>query len=142
MSTVDRETAPARTITDLYRLDGKVAIVTGGAGLYGQHICAALAESGGHGVGTSRDAAACEARASALREAGLRASSHPLDQADEGSIVRLRDAVVASYGRIDVLVNGSVHRQGGDPDHTSAADWEATSAVNSTGLFLITRTVA
>lgn len=142
MSTVDRETAAARTVQELSRLDGKVAIVTGGAGLYGQHICAALAESGAHVVVTSRDAAACEARAAALRGDGYAASSHPLDQADEASIVRLRDAVVAAHGRVDVLVNNAVHRQGSDPDRTTAEDWAATSQVNSAGLFLITRTVA
>jgi NAD(P)-dependent dehydrogenase (short-subunit alcohol dehydrogenase family) len=141
MSTVDRESAAPRTVPELFRLDGKVAIVTGGAGLYGQHICAALAEAGAHVVITSRDTDACAERAAALRRAGYAASSHPLDQADEESIVRLRDAVVATHGRIDILVNNSVHRQGSDPDHTTAQDWAATSQVNSLGLFLITRTV-
>jgi len=129
-------------VADLADLTGRVAIVTGGAGLYGRHIGAALAEAGAHVVVTSRDAGACEAAASALRERGLAASSHPLDAADEASIRALRDAVVAAHGRIDVLVNGAVHRQGGDPDHTSAADWAATSHVNSTGLFLTIRYVA
>lgn len=128
-----------RSISSLYDLTGRVAIVTGGAGLYGRHMCYALAEAGAHVVVTSRDLTACEAAATALRRDGHEASAHRLDQSDEASIVELRDAVVASLGRIDVLVNGSVHRQGSDPDRTTAADWAATSEVNSTGLFLITK---
>ncbi len=137
----ERPDRPARPVADLYDLTGRVAIVTGGAGLYGSHMCAALAEAGAHVVVTSRDDAACARAAQALRDAGLSASSHRLDLADEASIRALRDDTVAAYGRIDVLVNGSVHRQGGDPAGTSAADWAATSLVNSTGLFLITRDV-
>ncbi|MER7003854.1 SDR family oxidoreductase [Dactylosporangium sp. NPDC000555] len=136
---LERPDRPGRTVTDLYSLDGRVAVVTGGAGLYGRHMCDALAEAGAHVVVTSRDADACAAAADALRRRGLAASSHPLDLADEASILALRDAVLASHGRVDVLVNGSVHRQGSDPGHTSAADWAATSLVNSTGLFLISR---
>jgi len=144
MSTLDptaAERRPPRTVDQLYRLDGKVAVVTGGAGLYGRHICAALAEAGAHVVVTSRDEVACTDAADELRGRGFSASSHRLDQADECSIVELRDAVVAGCGRIDILVNGSVHRQGSDPDRTSAADWAATSQVNSTGLFLLTKAV-
>lgn len=140
-STVELPDRPARTVADLYDLTGRVAVVTGGAGLYGGHICQALAEAGAQVVITSRDATACATAAQRLRGAGLRADSHVLDLADEASIRALRDDVVAGYGRIDVLVNGSVHRQGSDPTGTTAADWAATSQVNSTGLFLITRDV-
>jgi NAD(P)-dependent dehydrogenase (short-subunit alcohol dehydrogenase family) len=129
----------ARTIASLYDLTGRVAIVTGGAGLYGRHMCRALAEAGAHVVVTSRDVAACEDAAAQLRSEGHLASAHRLDQADETSIVELRDHVVKELGRIDILVNGSVHRQGGDPDRTTAEDWAATSQVNSTGLFLVTK---
>jgi NAD(P)-dependent dehydrogenase (short-subunit alcohol dehydrogenase family) len=131
--------AEARSIKSLYDLTGKVAVVTGGAGLYGRHMCRALAEAGAHVVITSRDLAACEEAATVLRAEGHLATAHRLDQADESSIVKLRDDLLASHGRIDVLVNGSVHRQGSDPDRTTAEDWAATSQVNSTGLFLITK---
>ena len=130
-----------RDVRDLYDLTGRVAIVTGGAGLYGRHICAALAQAGAHVVVASRDLASCQEAAGQLRADGLSASAHALDQSDEESILGLRDDVVAAHGRIDVLVNGSVHRQGGDPAGTGAADWAATSRVNSTGLFLISRYV-
>lgn len=42
-----------RSISSLYDLTGRVAIVTGGAGLYGRHMCYALAEAGAHVVVTS-----------------------------------------------------------------------------------------
>lgn len=48
------------SVLEKFRLDGKVAIVTGGAGLYGQLISAALAEAGAIVLIASRDGAKCE----------------------------------------------------------------------------------
>ena len=62
-----------------------------------------------------------------------------LDLTSEESIVRLRDEVVSRHGRIDVLVNNAVARAGSTVRDTSAAEWAATSTVNSLGTFLITR---
>lgn len=124
-----------------FSLDGRVAIVTGGAGLYGRHIAQALAEAGAHVVLAARGVDACEATAEELRSTGLSASAHPLDLTREESIEALRDDVRGAHGRIDVLVNNAVARGGGDMDHTSRDQWVATSTVNSTGLFLMTREV-
>ncbi|MBI1378235.1 MAG: SDR family oxidoreductase [Frankiales bacterium] len=124
-----------------FSLDGRVAIVTGGAGLYGRHIAQALAEAGAHVVLAARGVDACEAAAEELRSAGLSATAHPLDLTREESVRAVRDDVRRAHGRIDVLVNNAVARGGGDMDHTSREQWVATSTVNSTGLFLMTREV-
>jgi NAD(P)-dependent dehydrogenase (short-subunit alcohol dehydrogenase family) len=126
-----------RTVPELLDLSGRVAVVTGGAGLYGRHIVSALAEVGAHVVVAARDAAACRALADEITGRGLAASSRALDLADEASIVALCDGVVAEHGAIDVLVNNAVARQGGTIDVTSADEWRATSTVNSLGLFLM-----
>ncbi|HET9188642.1 MAG TPA: SDR family oxidoreductase [Acidothermaceae bacterium] len=126
---------------DRFSLARRVAVVTGGAGLYGRHIADALARAGAHVVLAARDVAACERVAQTLRDSGLRASAHALDLGSEESIVALREALVDEVGRVDVLVNNAVFRQGRDPANTTADDWRATSAVNSTGLFLITREI-
>jgi NAD(P)-dependent dehydrogenase (short-subunit alcohol dehydrogenase family) len=122
-----------------FSLNGKVAIVTGGAGLYGQHIAEALAGAGAHVVLAARGVDACETVARDLRQRGFGADSAELDLTSEESIVRLRDTVVARHGRIDILVNNAVARGGGTVRDTTAADWTATSTVNSLGTFLISR---
>jgi NAD(P)-dependent dehydrogenase (short-subunit alcohol dehydrogenase family) len=126
-------------VPGLFSLAGQVAIVSGGAGLYGRHIAHALAGAGAHVVVAARDLAACERTAQQLRELGLAADALPLDLTSEESIVALRDEVVSRHGHIDILVNNAVARAGRTVRDTSAAEWAATSAVNSLGTFLITR---
>ncbi len=129
-------------ISDLFSLKGRIAVVTGGAGLYGRPMCAALAEAGAHVVVASRSQEAREDWADQLLTRGLQATPLHLDLADLASIAAFCAELVRRFGRIDVLVNGAVHRQGGDLTHTSAADWEATSRINSLGLFSITQACA
>lgn len=126
-------------VPGLFSLAGQVAIVSGGAGLYGRHIAHALAGAGAHVVLAARGVDACERTARELRDLGLRADALELDLTSEESIVRLRDEVLSRHGRIDVLVNNAVARAGSTVRNTSAAEWAATSAVNSLGTFLITR---
>jgi NADP-dependent 3-hydroxy acid dehydrogenase YdfG len=64
-------------VTDLFRLDGRVAVVTGGAGIYGFVIATALAEAGASVVIASRTLATCEAKAAELRAGGYRAAAMP-----------------------------------------------------------------
>ncbi|WP_238008826.1 SDR family oxidoreductase [Dactylosporangium sp. AC04546] len=127
------------TVFQAFSLTGRTAIVTGGTGLYGTPIARTLAEAGAHVVITSRSAARAEAAASVLRAAGLAASGVALDLSDPASIAGLPARLDSG---VDILVNNAVHRQGGDLFATSAADWDATSAANSRGLFLVTQTVA
>jgi NAD(P)-dependent dehydrogenase (short-subunit alcohol dehydrogenase family) len=126
---------PRRSL-DLFRLDNKIALVTGGAGIYGTHIATALAEAGAHVVVASRSVANCQSLASSLDARGLRAEAAELDLVSEKSIRGLRASLMAKHDRIDVLVNNAVARGGGDLRQTSAAQWEESMKVNSTGLFL------
>ena len=119
-----------------FQLDGKIALVTGGSGIYGRHIIRALAEAGAEVVLASRDAAQCEDCARELNQEGLRVRAGQLDLASETSIRALRDSILQQHGKLDVLVNNAVARAGGDLRHTSAQEWEETMRVNSTGLFL------
>lgn len=127
---------PAKHGTDLFRLEGKVALVTGGAGIFGAQIARALAQAGAAVVVAARNVAACEALARNLREQKLAAEAGQLDLTEEVSIRRLRDGLLKRHGRLDVLVNNAVARAGGDLRHSTAADWEETMRVNATGLFL------
>jgi NAD(P)-dependent dehydrogenase (short-subunit alcohol dehydrogenase family) len=126
----------ARNTLHFFRLDGKVALVTGGAGIYGAHIVCALAEAGALVVVASRELSKCEDLAHSMRSKLLNVEAAKLDLASEMSIRALRDELIARHGRLDVLVNNAVARAGGDLRHVSAAEWESAMKVNSTGLFL------
>lgn len=126
-------------ILDRFSLDGKTVLLTGGTGLYGQPFAAALAEAGAHVVVTSRDRDRAEVAASELRGAGAEASAVALDLGDPDSIAAAAAEVADRFGALDVLVNNAVHRAGRGIEETTGEDWDATSAVNSRGLFLVTQ---
>ena len=127
------------SLDKLFDLSGRVAVVTGGAGLYGRPMCLALAQAGAHVVVASRDESRCKAFAAELSDFGLEATGLALDQGDEESVHRFQQGLKSRLGQLDVLVNGAIHRQGGDIEGTSTSDWEATSRVNSKGLFAVTK---
>ncbi|MCZ2074635.1 MAG: SDR family oxidoreductase [Bryobacteraceae bacterium] len=124
---------------DLFRLDGKVALVTGGAGIYGSHIVRALAEAGATVVVASRDVTKCQAFADELRREDLAVDAQRCDLAAENDIRELRDWLTGRYGKLDVLINNAVARGGGDLHHVTAEQWESVMKVNSTGLMLACR---
>jgi NAD(P)-dependent dehydrogenase (short-subunit alcohol dehydrogenase family) len=126
------------SILDRFRLDNKVAIVTGGAGLYGRQIARALAEAGATTVLASRDLDRQRDFAQTLTRDGLKADAFRLDQGSEESILQLRDDVINRYQRVHVLVNNAVAR----PMKAwtdAASEFAASMAINATGLFLMTR---
>ncbi|MBN2311313.1 MAG: SDR family oxidoreductase [Candidatus Hydrogenedentes bacterium] len=126
-------------ILDEFSLKGKVALVTGGAGLYGRQLVAAMAEAGAETYIASRNLEACEAVAAAQREAGLNVTALQYDQADEASILALRDAIMERSGRIDALVNNSVARPMKNGFQSDASTFALSMQINATGLFIITR---
>lgn len=126
---------------DSFRLDDHVVVVTGGAGIYGAGFSSALASAGAIVVITSRSADTAENAAAEIVTTGGRAIGLPLDQTDPESVAAFGTAVRDRLGRVDVLVNNAVHRAGGGLFDTTVKDWDATSAVNSRGLFLVTRTI-
>ena len=129
-----KENQQQRTL-DMFRLDGKIALVSGGIGIYGQHIVRALAECGATVVVASRDSARCEAFAREMSGEGLRVEGATLDLASETSIRRLRDEIMNRHKKLDILVNNAVARAGGDLRQMTAREWEEAMRVNSTGLF-------
>ncbi len=126
-------------ILDRFSLAGKVALVSGGAGLYGRQIVAALAEAGARTYIAARHADALEKVAAEHRALGHDVRPLPLDQSDESSVNALRDAIVADSQRIDILVNNAVARPMKEGYRDSAAAFAESMQVNATGMFLMTR---
>lgn len=126
------------SIYELFSLDGKVALVTGGAGLYGKFISEALAEAGATVYIASRDENKCEILASELTKIGYKAFAGRLDQSDEGSVIDLYKRIINESGKIDILVNNAVLRPMKSYDD-SIDNFRLSMEVNATGLFLVTR---
>ncbi len=124
-----------------FSLHGKVALVTGGAGMYGRQIVAALAGAGARVYMASRKLAALQQVAAEFCAEGSDVRALPLDQGNEASILALRDALLADSGRIDILVNNAVLRPMKDGYQGAATDFAASMQVNATGLFVITRAI-
>src|SRR4051812_6983064 len=105
------------SVLDQFRLDGKVALVTGGAGIVGRQVVEALAEAGAKTFMASRNLAKLQSQADDFRRAGLDVAALPLDQADAESIVQLSARVLEIAGPVDILVNNAVLRP--------MKDWDA-----------------
>ncbi len=126
------------SILDQFSLKEKVVVLTGGAGLYGRQFTSALAQAGATLIVASRNVAKLQEIANVENQRGGNVSCEAFDQANEKSILDLRDRVLTKFGRVDGLVNNSVTRTMNGPDDTLAT-WEASMRVNATGFFLMTR---
>lgn len=125
-------------VMESFSLAGKVALVTGGAGLYGRQIAVALHDAGADTLITSRDHSRLTELEAECRREGRNITALPLDQESEESILTLRDRIIGDKGRIDVLVNNAVARTMSGWDDT-AETFGRSMRINATGLFLITR---
>jgi NAD(P)-dependent dehydrogenase (short-subunit alcohol dehydrogenase family) len=95
------------TVTDMFRLDGRVAIVTGASSGLGVAFAQALAQAGADVVLGARRVDRLEETADLVRAAGRRALTVATDVADPTSCQSLVDAAVAELGRVDVLLNNA-----------------------------------
>jgi NAD(P)-dependent dehydrogenase (short-subunit alcohol dehydrogenase family) len=95
------------TVTDMFRLDDKVAIVTGASSGLGVAFAEGLAEAGADVALGARRVDRLEETANLVRKAGRRALTVATDVADPGSCTALVEAAMAEFGRVDVLVNNA-----------------------------------
>jgi NAD(P)-dependent dehydrogenase (short-subunit alcohol dehydrogenase family) len=91
--------------SSLFRLDGKVALVTGGYGGIGAPVCRGLGQMGARIAVTGHNREKAEACAGSLRAAGIDAHAEPFDALSPADCVRMVDEVAAHFGRIDILID-------------------------------------
>ena len=129
-----------KNVLDMFKLEGKVALVTGGSGKYGSQIVLALLQAGADVWVASRTLEKNIAFAEELKTQGY-SKIHPasFDQGDEASILALRDTIMAKHGKIDILVNNSVTRVGAYGWYGDATKFTESLQINGTGMFMVTR---
>ena len=129
-------------ILDCFSLKGRIALVTAGAGpQFGSSISEGLAEAGATVITASRSLEANEAFAEQLRRQDYDAHGMQFDVGDIESIDRLHANIIERFGRLDVLVNSALARDGhiGGFDQQSPDIVERSAAGDFVGLFHICR---
>ncbi len=121
------------------KLDGKVALVTGGNRGIGKGIAFGLAAEGAALVLTARGEADLRHTAEELAARGSRVLAVPADVTDERQVQELFAQTIERFGRLDILVNNAGAFDGGPLDQLSVEAWDKVIAVNLRAPFLCTR---
>jgi NAD(P)-dependent dehydrogenase (short-subunit alcohol dehydrogenase family) len=123
-------------VADLFRLDGKVAVVTGGSRGLGLWMAEGLAEAGADVLLCARKIGPCEEAAKAIAEIGVRSLAVACDVTDPDAVTALVERAVAEFGKIDILINNAGFIWEEPPESASLETWNKTLAINATGTFL------
>ena len=127
-------------MSDLFRLDGKVALVTGASRGLGAGIARALADAGADVI-VHANATPADATASAVAKAGRRSHALTANLEQDGAAATLAAQAIDVFGRVDILVNnaGTIRRSPA-ADHPDA-DWDTVIAVNLSSVFRLSRAI-
>jgi len=130
------------SVLDLFRLDGKIALVTGGARGLGLSMATALAEAGADVALVVRSLEAAQSSADGLAKAtGRRVVAFPADVTRDEDVRRVVGDVEQALGPIDILVNSAGINIRGLADQLTELEWDTVIDINLKGTFFCARTV-
>jgi len=131
-----------RHVLETFRLDGKIALVTGGGKGLGKAMAMALAEAGADVALAGRTLATCqESAAEIAASSGRRARAFTVDVTRSDDVTRLAAEVAQDLGPIDILVNNAGNNIRGATHELSEADWDSVLDTNLKGPFLCSRAI-
>ncbi|GER84206.1 MAG: glucose 1-dehydrogenase [Thermogemmatispora sp.] len=123
----------------VFRLDGKVALITGAGSGIGEQIALLFARQGARVVVADVRPEAAQRVTEAIVTAGGQARARTLDVAEEDQVRAAVAEVASREGRLDILVNNAGVSHVGNVLETSLEDWERVMRVNARGVFLCAR---
>ena len=124
---------------DCFRLDGKVALVTGASRGLGAGMAVALASAGADVVLHASGQPPLETAQAITSAGGGRTHAVMADLSDRAATARMIDEAVAAFGRLDILVNNAgIIRRRAAAEHTDE-DWDAVIEVNLSSVFRLCR---
>jgi gluconate 5-dehydrogenase len=129
-------------VADLFRLEGKAAVVTGGGRGIGRWIAQALAQAGAGVLICSRKLEACQAAAAEIEEQGGAAVACACDVTDPAQVQTMVYTALRDFGAIDVLVNNSGATWGSKTEDMPLDKFRQVMDVNVTGAFLVSQLAA
>lgn len=126
--------------SDLFRLDGKVAVVIGGAGGVGKTIADGLAQFGSKVAFASRNLSNLESVANEVNsKRGVETAAFEVDITKENEVIKLANQVVAKFGTVDILVNAHGLNIKRPMTEFPTSEWAEMFDVNVKGLMLTCR---
>ena len=127
-------------ILDAFKLDGKVAIVTGANTGLGQGMCVALAEAGAKVAGVARRD--CDETAELIKKIGGEFVAIKADLGSTEPIERIIKETLDAFGRIDILVNNAGIIIRNDAIDYTEEDWDKVTNINEKVVFFFAQAVA
>lgn len=125
---------------DMFSLEGKTAVVIGGAGSIGGAVALGLAQQGAKLAIASRDLQKLQDKARAIEdETGAEVAAFTVDVNDEKSIIELADQVLSGFGTVDILVNAHGANTKSPAEEFTAESWDALFDLNVRGVMLCCR---
>src|SRR5256885_3404208 len=122
-------------MTSPFDLSGRVAVVVGGTSGIGLALALGLAGAGADVVATGRRGSAVDEAAAAIEARGRRTLRHPSDVGSLESLQRLRDACLAAFGHVDIVVSAAGITKRVATLDMSEGDWNQILDTNVTGMF-------
>ena len=131
-----------------FRLDGKTAIITGGAGILGKHFCSGLADAGANiAVVDINFEAAQNVANDVTKQFGVKAAAFACNVASESSVKKMVKEVQSTFGEIHILHNNAAGKSNNldaffaDFENYELDQWKEIMGTNLDGMFLVAKHV-